>query len=132
MKAHIAPPPRLVLGWALPEAGRAALAAACQAAGLPLRLVAAEETGLWVGRLCGLPEGPAHAAPLPAPATPAAVFCGLAQPELDGLLAALRATGAAIPLKAVVTAHNRAWPFARLLDELTQEHAALHAAREDT
>lgn len=132
MKAHIAPPPRLVLGWALPGADRAALETACRAAGLPLRMVEPAETGLWVGRLCGLPEGPANAAPLPTPVTPAAVFCGLAQPELDGLLAVLRAAGAAIPLKAVVTAHNRAWPFGRLLDELTQEHAAIRAAREDT
>lgn len=131
MKAHISPLPRRVLGWALPEADRAALAEACRQAGLDLRLVAPAETGLAVGRLCGLPEGPADAAPLPAAATPAAVFCGLAGPELDRLLAGLNAAGARIPLKAVVTAHNRAWPFGRLLEELAQEHAALRAAQED-
>ena len=59
------------------------------------------------------------------------VFCGLSGPELDGLLAAIRAAGVQIPLKAVVTAHNRAWPFARLMEELTEEHAAIRAAQED-
>lgn len=130
MKAHIAALPRLVLGWALPDADRAALETACRAAGLPLRMVEPAETGLTVGRLCGLPEG-RNADALPVPATAAAVLCGLSGPELDGLLAAIRAAGAQIPLKAVVTAHNRAWPFARLMQELTEEHAAIRAAQED-
>ena len=131
MKAHIAAAPRLVLGWALPGADRAVLEAACRKEGLTLRMVDPSETGLTVGRLCGGQEG-RPSGPLPAPDTPAAVFCGIDRPALDRLLGDLRAGGVTIPLKAMVTAHNRAWPFARLLEELTQEHAAVQAAREDT
>lgn len=131
MNAHIAATPRLVLGWALPGADQAVLEAACRKAGIGLRMVGPAETGMTVDHLCA-GRVDRKAAPLPAPATPAAVFSGLAGPELDGLLADLRAGGAAIPLKAVVTAHNQAWPFARLLEELTEEHAAVRAAREDT
>ena len=131
MKAHIAATPRLVLGWALPEADRAVLETACRKEGLTLRMVEPGETGMTVGHLCGSRVDRA-AAPLPATATPAAVFSGIDRAALDRLLDDLRAGGVVIPLKAMVTAHNQGWPFTRLLEELAQEHAAVHAAREDT
>ena len=45
------------------------------------------------------------------------------------LLDALRAEGAPVALKAVVTDHNRAWSSARLHAELLQEHEALQRLR---
>lgn len=53
------------------------------------------------------------------------VFCGLER-ELDGLLAALKAAGAASGcLKAVLTPGNRGWTAARLCGELQRERQAL-------
>lgn len=133
MKAHISHMPRIILAWNLPESGEArrALDAAAGAAGVPVRPVGSADAGSTVGRLCGF-AGASEASLLlylPADAyPPAAIFCGLREKELDQVLAALRAAGAAIPLKAVVTPHNQSWPLCELLKELEQEHAALHPA----
>ncbi len=43
------------------------------------------------------------------------------------LLEAMRAGGAAVALKAVVTEHNRSWSAARLCSELRLEHEAMRA-----
>ena len=110
--------------------------------GLVLRSVAPQELDATVGALCGIPgtaagfiapasgqntpNGPAPTAPLPQ--GPALVLCGLPEAEREALLAGLRAAGAAIPLKAIVTPTNQSWTFAALLAELAREHAALHGA----
>lgn len=48
------------------------------------------------------------------------------EPLLDALLPALRASGAAIALKAALTPTNAGWTGKKLRDELAQEHAMLH------
>lgn len=52
----------------------------------------------------------------------------LPEAERDALLDALRAAGAAIPLKAIVTPINQSWRFLDLLAELAAEYAALQGA----
>lgn len=129
--------PKVALLWGLDPAdpGLAPLRAA-QKLGIALRAVPPAALGRTVAELCGLsagpkpPAGPAPAAPAPAGAAflpaPALILCGLPEAERDALLNALRASGAAIPLKAIVTPTNQHWPFGRLLAELAAEHAALH------
>ena len=76
-----------------------------------------------------MPAAPGDPAPLPAaavPSGPALILCGLPGAEREALLDALRAAGAVIPLKAIVTPTNQNWSFAALLAELAREHAALH------
>lgn len=141
--------PRVALLWALPADSPAfGPLRAAEGQGLALRSVAPFELRATVGALCGLHGLDAAPAPLPAepgqsgqtgqsgPAAPAApalpdgpalIFCGLPEPELTALLAALRAAGAAIPLKAVVTPTNQHWRFGELLAELAREHAVLAA-----
>lgn len=139
------PLPRVALLWGLP-AGSPAFGPLRAAAGqgLTLRSVAPFELRATVGALCGLqgldaapaplpagPDGPGQTAPAaqtaPLPGGPALVFCGLPEAELTALLSALRAAGAAIPLKAVVTPTNQHWRFGELLTELAREYAALAA-----
>lgn len=141
--------PRVALLWALPADSPAfGPLRAAEGQGLALRSVAPFELRATVGALCGLHGLDAAPAPLPAepgqsgqtgqsgpaaqtapalPDGPALIFCGLPEPELTALLAALRAAGAAIPLKAVVTPTNQHWRFGELLAELAREHAVLAA-----
>ena len=146
MKAHTgraAPAPRpaalpkVALLWGLdPADPHLAPLRAAQKLGIALRAVPPAALGRTVAELCGLPAGP-KAPAVPAPAAPAGsafspapalILCGLPEAERDALLEALRAAGAAVPLKAIVTPTNQHWPFGRLLAELAAEHAALHGA----
>ena len=61
-----------------------------------------------------------------APQEPVLVMAGFSSAQLDGLLAALRRAGVVIPLKAVLTEHNRNWSMLALMEELQREHAAMH------
>ena len=79
------------------------------------------------GKDAAAPDDPPHAAQpsVSIPAGPALVLCGLPETEREALLDALRAAGAVIPLKAIVTPTNQGWRFSALLAELAREHAAL-------
>lgn len=132
MKARIVPPaPARALAWGIgaQSAQYAPLAAACEQAGLGLRLVAGADLQKTVAALCGLPGAKeAPQAPPKAGAAawpPALVLYGLQGEALERFLDRLRAAGVQIPLKAVVTPTNQAWRFAALLDELLREHSAL-------
>lgn len=57
---------------------------------------------------------------------PMLLFCGFSAARLDLALNALRREGLSVPLKAILTASNRAWTPLALRDELAREHAALH------
>lgn len=61
-----------------------------------------------------------------APHQPVLVMAGFSSAQLDGLLAALRHAGVVIPLKAVLTEHNRNWSMLALIEELQREHATMH------
>jgi len=45
--------------------------------------------------------------------------------RMNTLLAAMREAGCSVGCKAQVTQHNRLWPFATLIREVSREHAAL-------
>ena len=50
------------------------------------------------------------------------IFSGINSRSLDPLLKKLREKGAAVELKAVVTAHNQSWNVGELIKELKREH----------
>ena len=121
-----------ILTWSLPVISPAGTALAVCAGQLGVRVtaVSAQQAGEPVGKLAGLPVAPAKpVSDLSLPAGAAVVFCGLEEGQLDQLLAALRASGQAIPLKAVLTPHNQSWPFASLLQELQAEHDSFAGRR---
>lgn len=64
-----------------------------------------------------------------APHHPVLVMADFSSAQLDGLLAALRRAGVVIPLKAVLTEHNRSWSLLALIEELQREHAAMHPGK---
>lgn len=122
-----------ILTWSLPviSPAGAALAACAGQLGVRVTAVSAQQAGEPVGKLAGLPVAPASkpVSDLSLPAGAAVVFCGLEEGQLDQLLAALRASGQAIPLKAVLTPHNQSWPFASLLQELQAERDSFAGRR---
>lgn len=82
-----------------------------------------------VGLLAGYEGEPAQLYFGQAPRQPVLVMAGFSSAQLDGLLAALRRAGIAIPLKAVLTGTNQNWSLLALIGELQREHAAMHPAR---
>ena len=50
------------------------------------------------------------------------IFSGIDGRSLDPILKKLREKGAAVELKAIVTAHNQSWNVGELIKELRREH----------
>lgn len=50
------------------------------------------------------------------------IFSGINGRSLDPILKKLREKGAAVELKAIVTAHNQSWNVGELIKELRREH----------
>ena len=94
--------------------------------GLPCRQVEPAEFGHPVGYLAGL-EGFGPAAPFEGEpfTTEMLVMSGLDARQFNGLLDALRASRAAVTLKAVVTENNAAWDSVALYRALADEHATM-------
>ena len=119
LKAHIAKAQPLALAYRLAESELAAV----RALGFAARAIRPEQLGCRVGDLVageapGAYEGEA-------PQEKLLVLDGFSRPDLDRLLAGLRAAGVFVPLKAVVTPSNRTWTVAALMGELARERASL-------
>ena len=50
------------------------------------------------------------------------IFSGINSRSLDPILKKLKENGAAVELKAIVTAHNQSWNVGELIKELRREH----------
>ena len=87
------------------------------------RLVEDGELGLTVGQLAGY--SPAEELPVwsEPPQTPAMAMGGLVGKRLDQLLNEMVKAGIELPVKMVITPHNESWPFGRLIEEVSREHA---------
>ncbi len=83
--------------------------------------IAPEHTGRTLATLAGLSSGKDVPA-LPCASTPAIIFCGLSDEQLDNCLALLRGCGQQVPLKAILTIHNQNWTFGKLFQELESEY----------
>lgn len=89
-----------------------------------VRTVQPQEVGQSIGSLLSLPNFKlvADSAPVDPPTEKVIVFYAFSDAVLDHVLTALRDEAIAPDaLKAVVTAHNRSWPFAELVNELRGE-----------
>ena len=119
MKAHIAKAQPLALAYQLTESELAAV----HALGFAVRSIRPAQLSCRVGDLIagdapGAYEGEA-------PQEKLLVLDGFSRPDLDRLLAGLRAADIWVPLKAVVTPSNRTWTVAALMGELARERASL-------
>lgn len=58
------------------------------------------------------------------------IFSGIDGRSLDPILKKLREKGAAVELKAIVTAHNQSWNVEELIKELRREHIHMNGGRQ--
>ena len=133
MKARIVRPavPEGLVLYGAEEPLREKVCAAAQELALPCRAVGAEAAEMLVGTLVGWPDFEGKAGKEPAGAVPGEaclLMAGLSEDRLDRLLRRLKETGAAVSLKAVVTAHNKDWTLAALMRELAREREAFRQA----
>lgn len=59
------------------------------------------------------------------------IFSGIDGRSLDPILKKLREKGAAVELKAIVTAHNQSWNVGELIKELRREHIYMNGGDRD-
>ena len=110
----------------LSDMGRAVsrLRAALEEQGFSSKEIAPEQLLQPVGALAGLGG---KAAPLysgEAPDAQLLLMSNFTSPQLNAVLDALREAGVHVPLKAVVTKHNKTWSVLALLEELQREREA--------
>lgn len=98
--------------------------------GFRIRVVKPEETGISVGALADIPgEAQAGKGSIAPFEDEMLVLCNVPQDAFHSFLAQLRAKEVPVTLKAVVTEHNTGWTFARLYENLTEEHRAVLEAK---
>lgn len=127
MKAHInttAAKP-LALHYGLPEDQRRGLCAVLEEMGIEQVQLQPEQLGQPIGLLAGI--GGKAAAPYTgeAPRDQLLLLSQLERSELNRLLDSLRDAGVSIPLKAIITKHNKTWSVLALLEELNREREAV-------
>lgn len=100
--------------------------------GFRIRVVQPEEAGASVGALAELlgaaQAGKGSAVPFE---DEMLVLCNVPRDAFHSFLAQLRARNVPVTLKAVVTEHNASWSFARLHENLVEEHAAMQKKMEN-
>lgn len=126
MKAKIIPEPKRVLLWNCSPGSDQyiQLEELCRRYGLEPKAVGGMDAGKTVGFLCGF-RGASQAAALLALADdaypPALILCGLEREKVSEFVDKVNDCGMQIPLKAMVTIHNRDWMLSQLLEELVRE-----------
>jgi len=130
-RAQVAPEPmaalyRLEAGTPRGDAVRAVL----QEQGIRVRTVAPERLGDPVGAIAGLKGFHPLRTPYAGEVSESEfmLLANVTGAQLDVLLAAMREAECSVPCKAQVTQHNRVWPFATLVREVSREHAVMEAA----
>ena len=126
-KAPLAALYRLDAGTERGDAVRAALAAN----GIRARTIGEDMLGCAVGSVAGL-VGFKRSSRQFAGELPEVEFMLLhdvAGRRLDALLATMRENGCSVGCKAQVTQHNRLWPVATLIAEVSREHEAMATRR---
>lgn len=105
----------------------AALHALFQGADVQIRPVTAAQLADPVGYLADLP-GFSPTASLytgPVPTEEFLLLCHMPDEKVMELVRAMRTAGCSVGCKATLTEHNRSWPFVRLVQEVSEEHAAM-------
>ena len=100
------------------------------AQGVRVRTVSADELGNPVGAIMGLPGFKKTTLPYEgvAPTCEFMLIDNISSAQLSTLLAAMRDADASVGCKAQVTQHNRLWPFATLVENVSREHEAMQQA----
>ena len=97
------------------------------AQGIRVKTVTADMLGDPVGAIAGMVGFRRTSKPFTGsvPETEFMLLHNVAGQRLNDLLAAMREADCSVGCKAQVTQHNRLWPFATLVAEVSREHAAM-------
>ena len=97
--------------------------------GIRAKTVTADMLGSPVGAIVGLPGFKRSSKPFAGdvPDVEFMLLSGVVGERLNELLAAMREANAQVGCKAQVTQHNRLWPFATLVSEVSREHEAMNS-----
>ena len=95
--------------------------------GIAVKTACADNLGDPVGKLVGMAGFRSGGPPFTgvAPHVEFMLLSGFAPGQTDALLAALREAHAQVDCKAMVTQFNRLWPFYKLIEHVSAEHAQL-------
>lgn len=95
--------------------------------GVAARDVQASQLADPVGYLAGLPgfspAGKPYAGAMPTEEF--MLLCHTPDEKVIGLVRAMSAAGCSVGCKATLTEHNQSWPFVRLVQEVSKEHAMM-------
>ena len=108
-----------------------AVRAVIVARGIRVKTVTGDMLGDAVGAIAGLVGFRRSSKPYEgeAPETEFMLLHNVTGQKLDELLAAMREAGVSVGCKAQVTQHNRLWPFATLVREVTREHERMNVTK---
>ena len=97
--------------------------------GIRVKTVMPDQVGNPVGALAGLPGFRMTRSPFAgdAPESEFMLLANMGNAQIDALLAAMRAADCSVGCKAQVTQHNRLWPFATLVTEVSREHELMNS-----
>ena len=97
------------------------------ARGIRVKTVEPDMLGNPVGAIAGLAGFHRSSKPYvgEVPDTEFMLLSNVSNQKLNELLAAMREADCSVGCKAQVTQHNRLWPFATLVAEVSREHAAM-------
>ena len=111
-----------------------AVRAVLQEQGIRVRTVPVERLGDPVGAIAGLKGFRPLRTPYAgeAPESEFMLLANVSGKQLDALLAAMREADCSVACKAQVTQHNRVWPFATLVREVSREHQMMAEAGEES
>ena len=122
MKARVtAALPKLAAGINVGEEKEAALMRITEALGIGYKSVDDDCGSDTVGYICGL-KGYEKSEERSGVSAEILILSGLDRNDMNSLLEKLRAEKVSIPLKAMLTPHNRDWKVSALAEELAKEH----------
>lgn len=127
MPADARQPLALTFNLDLTSPKGAAVQALLEGSGISVVAVSPDRLAHLVGYLAGLPGFSPAKEPYagPVPSEEFLLLCGMDDNGVMATVRAMRAAGCPVGCKATLTEHNRSWPFAQLVQEVSEEHAAM-------
>ena len=114
--------PKKIIGINISEQKRGIIADIAKSENAEAFFFGGEVTGQQVGYLCGFKGFEKSEKEGENITEECLIFSGIDGRSLDPILKKLREKGAAVELKAIVTAHNQSWNVGELIKELRREH----------
>lgn len=127
MSAALQQPLALTFNLDITSPKGAAIQTLLDTQGIAVRAISLDELGQTVGYLAELPGFSATRKPYtgPLPQDEFLLLCFMDDTAVMDVVRAMRAAGCPVGCKATLTEHNRSWSFGQLVQEVSEEHAAM-------